>query len=859
MSFNQSLIVAFFDIKQFIQRIVSLLLVMLLIAQTSGARTVVLGFDGMDPQLLQNWMDSGDLPNFKALADSGHFQELQTTNPAQSPVAWASFATGLNPGGHGIFDFVHRNPATQQADYSISGLKPAGPDEWFGLLHVLGHQHTYNKRIGKPFWITAQQKNLNSSILRVPATYPPDDIHRMFSGMGVPDLLGTQGTYSYYSTKYVNPGSVGGEVVRVSIQNKAIETSIKGPENPVGEGHLSAPMTITNHGPKQVKIELGGEQIILTEGAFSEWIPLDFKYYRIFAVSGMVRLHLVEAFPRFKMYVSPIHIDPSKPLVPIASPADFTAMMSEKMGLFHTLGMPEETWSLNDGLISDQAFLEVVETVLAEREAMFFDQLADPDNELVVSVFVQTDRVSHMFWRQLDPLHPAHDEHGNSDNPIMWIYQQADRILGKTMKQLKVDDRLMVLSDHGFAPYYRHAHLNRWLEQAGYLTLKEGHTDASFSLEHIDWSQTRAYAMGLNGIYLNKQGRETAGIVTADEASALTGELKRGLSEWFDPERDHAVVRNVFDRSDIYQGMNQQLAPDLILGYDRGYRASWQTVLGGAPDELLSDNTDKWSGDHCIDPALVPGILLTNFPVTDVQSIEQMAELASRPHKQTPFRVLDYPGGWLDVPRDFSHAVFKQLAGLGYANVSWLLAGVLVYGLFVLTSRMAGTMHHKKKAVAVTIWVVWVLLITAHVHGVWMASSEISRESSTELNLAVVPKNTVSTPTVQWQNTRQNIIGYKPKLTQPNQWQIDVDDRSLQLVETDGYVLWHANLEHPLLGLVAHQWWHRWLSHPGGYVDPAGQIRAIKLFHPIPNRWWMWLLLGLLVSIILNRFVLRKS
>jgi len=167
-----------------------------------SGRIIVLGFDGMDPQLAQRWMKEGLMPNFKRLAEGGSFRSLATSNPAQSPVAWSSFATGTGPGEHGIFDFLRRSTDTYVPDFSISETQPTKYTvDLFGLQIPADGGEITNRRIGEPFWMTAEKMGHNAAVLRVPVTYPPDPIHHMLSGMGVPDLLGSQGTYSIFTTE----------------------------------------------------------------------------------------------------------------------------------------------------------------------------------------------------------------------------------------------------------------------------------------------------------------------------------------------------------------------------------------------------------------------------------------------------------------------------------------------------------------------------------------------------------------------------------------------------------------------------------------------------------------------------------
>jgi len=605
-------------------------------------RVVILGFDGMDPVLAQRWMDEGKLPNFSRLAESGHFQPLGTSNPPQSPVAWSDFATGEHAGSHGIFDFLRRDPETYGPQFSISeNIAPESHLDLFGLSIPLDEGQVLNRRQGVPFWTEAEQQGKRASVLRVPVTYPPDDIHRMLSGMGVPDLLGTQGTYTFYTTTRLEQSGSSTRVVRVRPDREGtIENVLEGPPDPLrAEAEPMQVPLVIRPAESGARIALGDTETELQPGDWSDWIRVKFDVTGPVNVTGTVRMLLVQDYPRPRLYVSPIQIDPMSPAVPISSPPGYAAELAERIGLYHTIGMPEETWSLNEEHISDAAWLEMLKTILAEREAMWYDTLDRNDSEVVVGVFVQTDRVSHMFYRGLDPEHPRFadtlPEHRDS---IEWIYGEADRILGETMERLGPEDELLVISDHGFAPFRKAVHLNRWLVDNGYLVLEDDADESDVVFSSVDWSRSRAYALGLNGVFINRAGREAKGIVEAGEVEPLKREITSALEAWNDGETGDPVVRRVFDGLEIYPGAeDNEETPDLVIGYHRGYRASWQTTLGAVPGALIEPNAQKWSGDHCIDPELVPGVLFSTFlPEIEVTSIGDIRDLVATQHSDAP-------------------------------------------------------------------------------------------------------------------------------------------------------------------------------------------------------------------------------
>ena len=658
-------------------------------AQETKGRTIVLGFDGMDPSLAERWMADGTLPNFASLRETGHFQSLPTTNPAQSPVAWATFATGLDPGAHGIFDFLHRDAETYGPEYSITTVEPpSSVIGAFGWQLPLDEGTTRTQRSGTAFWTTVERHGHNASVLRVPATYPADPITRMLSGMGVPDLLGTQGTFTIYSTQpdseFASAESTSARIIHVSGESGNIQTTFAGPMHPLRKAPepLVLPMLIEDMSAGRVRVVLGDNEIELEKGDWSDWMTLRFSFAGLMSVSGTVRLHLVEAFPDLHLYVSPIQLDPRAPVGPLASPLQYASELAERIGLYHTIGMPEETWSLNEEQISDAAYLDMIATILREREAMLFDTLAQNDSDLIVTVFVQTDRVSHMFWRGIDPSHPMHstvDEQGKK--AIHWIYGEADRILGRTLDAMRPEDRLIVLSDHGFNSFRRGVNLNRWLVEEGFMKLKPGEPTAESLLSNVDWPRTKAYAIGLNTLYLNRKDRESLGIVREEDVSALKQEIRERLLELTDPMDGTAAIAAVWDADELYNGSPHAAVPDLVVGYNEGFRASWNTALGGVPAALIEDNEKKWSGDHLIDPSLVPGVLFTSFPLEEdvgwIGDVPGLVEASINLDKAAPLEHIAPSTGWLDLATPVLSWIDKILSILLPSTIRIVLWGVL--------------------------------------------------------------------------------------------------------------------------------------------------------------------------------------
>jgi predicted AlkP superfamily phosphohydrolase/phosphomutase len=606
-------------------------------------RTVVIGFDGMDPALLERWMVAGALPHFAALKAQGHYQKLASTEPAQSPVAWSSFATGLDPGAHGIFDFLHRDAQHYAPEFSIARSEPVETVDFLGMTLPLGDAKLDSGRSGTSFWSTAEATGQRASVMRVPVTFPPEPVQQMISGMGVPDLLGTQGSYTLIANHLVPAAESGGHVVlQAAGEDGNITASVPGPAHPLyPRDSLALPIRIIRTPePSQVVVELDGVRAQLSTGDWSEWIPMRYRFLGVGRIPGMVRLRLISGFPKLRLYVSPAQVDPLDPAFQVSAPEHAATALAMRIGRFHTLGMPEETWAFNQGHMDEQGWLDMVATTLGEGEAMLYDSLDRGDSELVIKVFVQPDRVSHMFWRGLDKEHPLHAQSSLlARDAIAWIYRESDRVLGEIQSRLGPDDRLIVLSDHGFTSFRRAVHINRWLIEHGYLTLKPEHKLAGNLFDGVDWSRSRAYALGLNSLFVNRRGRESQGVVEASDMAALKTELASALLGWRDQDGS-PVFAAVHDADDIYPGAADGHRPDLVLGYASGYRASWQTTLGAAPTSLIDDNLQNWSGDHCVDSALVPGILMSNFqPALSIDGIADVSRLIvddARPTQDSP-------------------------------------------------------------------------------------------------------------------------------------------------------------------------------------------------------------------------------
>ena len=589
-------------------------------ARSRVKKFVILGLDGLDYSLTKKFMAEGKLPNFAKLRDQGCFRPLATTVPSISPVAWSSFQTGVNPGKHNIFDFLTRDKHTYQP--KLSSVDIRGPRRKISVgkfQFPIGKADIRLLRKGKPFWVTLGEQGMFSSVLRVPITFPPEKFRGVqLSGMCVPDLRGTQGMFSFYTTRAEeNVEHTGGENYYVKRNGSKIKTELIGCGDPFRKdgGVLKCPFVVTIKDKTSADIKINGDTYTLRKDVYTEWIKVDFKAAFGIKVHGICKFLLINAEPEFELYVTPVNLDPEKPAMPISHPVVYSTYLSKRQGPFATLGLAEDSWALNEKVLVDDGFMQQCINMDEEREKMFFDSLDKVKQGLCVCVFDGTDRIQHTFWRDIDEEHPARAERGHPDgrNAIEELYKRMDVLVGKTIEQCKDKDTvLMIISDHGFSTFRHGVDLNRWLEENGYLKVKDGQRDGKY-LSTVDWSQTRAFAVGLAGIFLNLKGRESQGIVEpGTEAAQLRDEIAARLVELRDPARNQPVVKQVYNALKVYRGPYKGEAPDLLVGFNKGYRASWETAIGEVTEEILHDNTKAWSGDHCIDPSLVPGVLFCN-------------------------------------------------------------------------------------------------------------------------------------------------------------------------------------------------------------------------------------------------------
>jgi predicted AlkP superfamily phosphohydrolase/phosphomutase len=620
-------------------------------------KIIIIGFDGMDPDLVQQYFSEGLLPNFQKLAHNGTFSPLGTTNPPESPVAWASFQTGLNPGGHNIYDFLTRSTETYLPNL---GMVSVEPPEFLWKLIPIKMPKVETIRKGTPFWVHAGKNGVRTTVLTVPLSYPPDEIPGgfMLAGLPLPDIRGTTGTFYYWATDLsdfeVGDVEMGGKIGKLEFNGDTATAVIMGPSNPIlkaeqeelravpkdqrtieqqaryeelmesGYKDVKAEMLVQKVGDG-IKINVQDTEINLKKGEWSDWVPLSFKITPIVKMRGMAQLLLLESEPDVKLYMSPVNWDPRNPPLPITKPNDWSKKLVDEVGIYRTLGWAEATWPLNEERIDEETFIKDAYLAMQDRMKIMESELKKQNWNLFVSVYETTDRFQHMFYRLIDPRHPYYDAElaAKYKNAIRDLYVQADKIVGKAMEYVDENTTIMVLSDHGFHSFRKSVNINTWLVKNGYMYL-HGMENPEYQLIDLfdkgqfwvntDWTKTKAYAMGLGQIYINLQGREKQGIVSpGEEYSKLQEELITKLKEIKDEETGETVILDVYKRDDIYHGDYIGNAPDLMVGFNEGYRVSWQTTLGGIPKELLENNMKKWSGDHCsFDYKITAGVLLSN-------------------------------------------------------------------------------------------------------------------------------------------------------------------------------------------------------------------------------------------------------
>lgn len=577
----------------------------------SVQRVVLLGLDGLDPYRVRQLMACEDLPNMKKLSETGTFCDLATTCPPMSPVAWSSFATGVNPGKHNIFDFMNRNTKTMLPELSSSRIERSGKGK---------KQKITLLRKSVPFWKILGEHGIFSTILRVPITFPPEKFHGLcLSAMCTPDLRGTQGSFTFFysanQTESRKSLLSDGFSIPVKMENNSFTSQLPGPD--AGKGTLSCRFNVTvKPEENSATISISGSKTELIAGEYSDWIRVVYKS-GLSSINGICRFLLIATSPEFKMYVTPVNIDPEHPAMPISYPGFYSSYLAKLHGPFATLGLAEDTWALNEGIIDQTAFLKQTYDIHEERRKMLLESVKRSRKNFVCCVFDLTDRIQHVFQGRNDEISPE----------IRQAYIASDKLIGDVLALIDDKTVLIVMSDHGFAHFYRGINLNTWLEKEGYLSFKKDLRNGDY-LTSIDWSRTKAYSFGLSGIYINLSGRESHGIVSAKDRDGLATEIQDKLKKIKDPATGGFAINNTYYSRTTWTGPYTDNGTDIIVGYKKGYRASWENAAGTVAEEIFSDNTKEWKGDHCIDHTLVPGSLFINKKFRDTGAPPHIMDIA---------------------------------------------------------------------------------------------------------------------------------------------------------------------------------------------------------------------------------------
>ena len=315
-------------------------------------RVIVIGMDGLDAGLTEKLMAAGDLPHFKQLSDRGGYARLATSNPAESPVAWSSIATGCDPGQHGIYDFLHRSPQTYLPFLTLRKVQST----WLGTKYT-------KARLRDGFWIYTSQSGIPTTVIRWPVGFPAEKVTgRFLAGFGVPDLLGGEGRYTYFRSVRPSP-----TIQALPMSRRSRGTAIKakaryavrsmvGKKKQVSSCPFSAwGTTVCESRQREASVELGRDE-------WSQWLPVKFSIGLGNAVHGQVKFFLTELEPNLEIVASPIHMDPVRQAFPLTWPAAYGQELRDELGSFHTLGMPEQIHPLSHERYDYAAFLAECET-----------------------------------------------------------------------------------------------------------------------------------------------------------------------------------------------------------------------------------------------------------------------------------------------------------------------------------------------------------------------------------------------------------------------------------------------------------------------------------------------------------------
>jgi predicted AlkP superfamily phosphohydrolase/phosphomutase len=610
-------------------------------------KTIIVGLDAFDPKLFEALHEQGKTPHLSNYADGSGYSRFQISNPAQSEVSWTSIATGLNPGGHGMFDFVHRNPKNYGINVSLLPTKQS----------LVGMQFT-PPHTAETIFEHAVTNGYPATSLWWPATFPArlaSPVHSI-PGLGTPDIGGKLGVGILFTASDLGdsaPDKTEIQKLKSGPNSNTFSGDLFGPAKQKG-GQLvptTMPFTLSFEDENSAKLTLGKKiNHTLRIGEWSPVFEISFKMSMLISLKAVTRAILIKGKSEPQLYFLPLQIHPMSSAWPYASPRNFARKTWQDHGPFLTLGWPQDTTGLNEGILIDDQFLSLCDDILYTREQVFMSQLENFHEGVLGIVFDTLDRVQHMFWK-------------NRPDLIEQWYVKLDALIGRIEEKIKStgnqDAQLLLLSDHGFENFDYKVNLNKWLVDEGFLKTYE--PDA-LSLGNADWYQTRAYALGLNSLYLNLANREGKGQVATDESIQLIELIKNRLLSWKGPDGKQ-VISSVMTNQEAFDGPISTFGPDLLIGYTPGYRASAETGTGGWNDLQIEENLDHWNGDHCIDPAAVPGVIFSNH------SLEGIPNPSYRDIPQLVTGKTMKPGAppdFDDLTEEDQEVVEDRLKGLGY-------------------------------------------------------------------------------------------------------------------------------------------------------------------------------------------------
>lgn len=560
-------------------------------------KTLLIGFDSFDPAVFEELAGRNQLPNLEKLMANGGYSRLEVCSPPQTEVSWTSMATGADPGGHGIFDFVHRDPATYVPYVSILPTRKGTLGEQFVPPYT-----------AKTFFEEAASMGYPATALWWPAMFParPDIPVMTLPGLGTPDIRGQLGVGTLFTSEEETRRKT--NVVRLTqARRNFYKADLPGPFTRGKEGTrtISIPLSLEVIDHTFVRITIDNQQIDLQLGKWSEIVELRFKAGLLFNIHALTRFIITSLNGVVRVYSLPLQIHPLHSIYFYSSSNSFAKKLWKEVGPYLTLGWPQDTTALEEGCISDEQFLDLCRQIFGRRIQILSYLMDDFREGVLASIFDDLDRVQHMFF------------HNRPDIVHAW-YQLLDEFVGtinQRVSQWSGKHRYLIVSDHGFSLFRKKVHLNHWLLENEYLCMKNGGDD----LTDVDWQKSKAYAVGLNSIYLNIDGREGQGVVRVNEIENMLGELQDKLLAWMDG--DAPIVQKVRLKHEAFNGPYTRFGPDLVVGYAPGYRASAETGLGRIPDSSLEPNTDHWGADHCVDSDVVPGVIFANRDLRDFGKI----------------------------------------------------------------------------------------------------------------------------------------------------------------------------------------------------------------------------------------------